>query len=92
MKAAGVPGTVNVDFLIDQFGKVLQPMASKSTSREFEAAAVEAVKQWDFSAAMKNGRPILMRMTVPIVFDPQKGEGVPGDKVKPVETAPPAWF
>jgi RNA polymerase sigma factor (sigma-70 family) len=92
LKAAGVSGTVHVDFIVDQAGKVRNSFVAKSTSREFEAAALEAVKQWDFNAAVKNGRPIITHMTVPIVFDPARGEGVPAEPEKPAETPPAKWF
>ncbi len=36
--------------------------------RAFEASALEAIKEFEFSPALKNGVPVLSTMTVPISF------------------------
>ncbi len=68
MRRAGVTGEVMVDFIVDPNGDVQNAYAVKSTQREFEAAAVQAVTKWKFKAGKKGGRNVPTHMQVPIVF------------------------
>jgi RNA polymerase sigma factor (sigma-70 family) len=92
MRAAGISGTVHVDFLVDASGKVKNAYAAKSTAREFENAAVEAVARWEFEAGTKNGRSVVTHMVVPIEFSPENAEGVPGEAAVPTSNPQPNWF
>lgn len=78
MRRAGVNGEVTVEFIVDQNGDVRDAIAVKSSRREFEAAAVQAVANWKFSAGRKGGRYVNTRMQVPIVFRATKTEGTAG--------------
>ena len=42
--------------------------AARSTQREFESAAVQAVSKWKFRPGKKSGRAVNTHMQVPIVF------------------------
>jgi protein TonB len=66
-----VEGVVSVFFVVDQTGKVVNPRVEKSTNREFEKPAVDAVKQWKFEAAVKAGKRVPCKMRVPIRFQPR---------------------
>jgi protein TonB len=66
-----VEGSVSVVFVVDQTGKVVNPRVEKSTHREFERPAVDAVKQWKFEAAVKAGKRVSCKMRVPIRFQPR---------------------
>lgn len=68
MRRAGVTGEVTVDFIVDTNGDVQNAYAIKSTQREFEQAAVQAVSKWKFKAGRKGGRYVNTHMQVPIVF------------------------
>jgi protein TonB len=68
MRRAGIAGEVLVDFLVDSEGDVQNAYAIKSTQREFEAAAVQAVSKWKFRPGRKNGQNVVTHMQVPIVF------------------------
>ncbi len=68
MRRAGIPGEVVVDFIVDAEGRVQNAFASKMSQREFEAAAVEAVKKWTFKPGRKDGKNVNTHMQVPIVF------------------------
>ena len=59
---------VVVDFLVDTNGDVQNAYAVKSSQREFEAAAVQAVSKWKFKPGKKGGRNVITHMQVPIVF------------------------
>ena len=68
LRRAGVGGEVVVEFLVDVNGDVQRAQAVRSSQREFEAAAVEAVTKWKFKPGRKGGNDVLTRMQVPIVF------------------------
>jgi protein TonB len=62
------PGTVYIIFIVDESGRVVNPMVQKSTAPVFEAPALKAVKQWKFEPGKKNGKAVRFRMRVPITF------------------------
>ena len=68
MRRAGIAGEVTVDFIVDAHGDVQNAYAIKSSQREFEAAAVQAVNKWKFKPGRKGGRDVNTHMQVPIVF------------------------
>ena len=68
MRRAGVTGEVVVDFIVDTEGNVKNAYAARSTQREFEAAAVQAVNKWKFNIGKVGGRPVNFHMQVPISF------------------------
>ena len=68
LRQAGISGQVVVDFIVGKDGNVQNAYAVKSTQKEFEAAAVDAVSQWKFSPGRKDGRDVNTHMQVPIVF------------------------
>ncbi len=68
-----VEGVVNVIFVVDERGKVMNPKVEKSTHREFERPALDAVRQWKFEPAVKGGKRVACKMRVPIRFQPRQG-------------------
>lgn len=68
MKRNGITGEVTVDFIVDSNGNVQNAYALKSSQREFEQAAVQAVSKWKFKAGRKGGAAVNTHMQVPIVF------------------------
>ena len=68
MRRAGINGEVVVDFIVDTNGVVQNAYAIRSSQREFEAAAVQAVSKWKFKPGRKGGRAVNTHMQVPIVF------------------------
>ncbi len=68
MKRAGITARVVVDFIVDETGRVHSAVASDSTDREFEAAAVTGVLKWRFQAGMKGGQKVSTHMRVPVEF------------------------
>jgi len=68
MRRAGITGDVLVGFIVDSNGDVREAYAIKSTQREFEASAIQAVSKWKFKPGRKGGRAVNTRMQVPIVF------------------------
>jgi RNA polymerase sigma factor (sigma-70 family) len=93
MRVAGITGTVVVSLVVDSEGAVRDAFPSKSTRREFEAAAVQALKQWSFDPGVKGGRFVNTRLEVPITFSLSKNGNTPAvdmGELKPVESA--GWF
>lgn len=68
MRRAGITGDVTVSFIVDSNGDVQQATPVKSSQREFEAAAVQAVSKWKFRPGKKGGKNVATRMVVPILF------------------------
>lgn len=66
------PGTVTIVFVVDQRGRVENPIVQASSNPVFEAPALAAVKQWKFEPGKRNGEPVRFRMRVPITFPKKK--------------------
>lgn len=62
------PGTVYIVFVVDQRGRVENPVVQSASDPAFEAPALAAVKQWKFEPGKRNGEPVRFRMRVPITF------------------------
>jgi protein TonB len=62
------PATVYIVFIVDQRGRVENPMVQSSTDSSFDAPALAAVRQWRFEPGKRNGEPVRFRMRVPITF------------------------
>lgn len=62
------PGTVYIVFVVDERGRVTNPVVQKSTDPVFDKAALNAVKQWKFEPGKRNGQAVSFRMRVPITF------------------------
>lgn len=61
-------GTVHVAFIIELDGKVSDAKVISSTDPVFDAPALDAVRQWRYKPARKEGEPIAIAVTVPVVF------------------------
>jgi TonB family protein len=93
MRTAGITGTVVVSLVVDSDGTVRDAFPAKSTRPEFEAAAVQAIKQWKFDPGVKGGRFVNTRLELPITFSLAKSAGSPAvdvGELKPVENT--GWF
>ncbi len=66
-KAAGVQGLVILEIVIDTKGTVRQTQILRSVPL-LDAAAVEAVVQWEYVPTLMNGEPIELLMTVTVNF------------------------
>ena len=68
MRRAGVTGEVVVDFIVTDTGDVRNSYAARSTAREFESAAIQAVSKWKFRPGKRRGRAVNTHMQVPVGF------------------------
>lgn len=68
MRRAGISGEVVVEFIIDTRGDVILAQVTRSSRREFEAAAILTVQKWKFKPGRKDGRVVNTRALTPVVF------------------------
>lgn len=64
----GTEGRVVVQFIIDEEGQVHDPEILRDIGSGCGHAAVEAVKEIEFTPAKQNGRPVRIRYSLPISF------------------------
>jgi TonB family protein len=66
-QAAKVQGTVIIEATIGTDGKVIDAKILRSVSK-LDQAALDAVKQWEYSPTLLNGKPVPVKMTVTVNF------------------------
>ena len=54
--------------LIDKKGNVSKIKIKKSLNNSLDKAAIEALKQWKFEPAKRNGKPVAVWVSVPFEF------------------------
>lgn len=69
MKRQGIHGDVVLQFLVDPNGDVRDVIVIRSTHREFESPAIQAVQKWKFRPGKKGGKNVTTRMQIPIAFN-----------------------
>ena len=62
---------VVLDFLIDEKGQPRMPVVVEGGEGLFAMAAVNALGQWRFNPAMKDGRPVAVRARQQFIFPPR---------------------
>jgi len=68
LKKAGMKAEVIVSWVLDLDGNVGEVKVYSSTDHRFDQASMDAVRQWKFRPGMKDGHPVKVAMTCPIVF------------------------
>ena len=69
MSRAGISGEVVVEFIINTSGDVIQTQVIRSSHREFEMPAMQAVQKWKFKAGRRGGRAVNVRVSQLIEFN-----------------------
>ena len=69
LKDKGISGIVAISCVIDETGKILSALVSKSTRFEFEKPALDAIQNWKFKPARKDGKPVKVRVVIPFHFN-----------------------
>lgn len=69
MRRAGISGEVTIGFIVTSSGDVVEAYIIKSSQREFEVPALQAVQKWKFRPGKKGGRAVNTKMQVPLVFN-----------------------
>jgi TonB family protein len=83
-----VEGTVWLQLLVGNDGRVLESKVQKSEAEVFNQAAITAGMQWLFKPASAEGKPIAVWITVPFRFKLMNGQKT-GEGVKAQEKLPP---
>ena len=63
----GIQGTVELNILIGETGKVTHAEITRSVAG-LDAAAITCVMAWIFEPARKGGRPVAIKASVPLMF------------------------
>lgn len=67
-RKTGHEGSVILRLVVDAAGMAHDITVSESLSPAFDAAALEAVKKWTFSPAVRNGKPVSANLAVQVQF------------------------
>lgn len=71
-KAAGIQGVVKLSVEVDPEGHAASVTVLKGLDPGLDSNAVEAVKQWQWSPTVKDGKPVSVMTDVDINFTLQK--------------------
>ena len=69
MRRAGINGSVVVEFIISTEGDVIQTQVIKSSHREFEMPALQAVQKWKFKPGRRRGQVVNVRASQLLEFN-----------------------
>lgn len=78
-RQAGVSGRVIVQFVVNERGEVTDPTVVKGIGSGLDEAALAAVRQAAFKPGMQGGKPVPVKMALPISFALDEGAGGPSD-------------
>ena len=67
-KKAGVEGRVIVQFVVDETGSVLDPQVVRGIGAGCDEEAIRAVRQAKFTPGKQRGKPVKVKMSLPITF------------------------
>jgi TonB family protein len=68
-RKANIQGVVIIEVVISKTGKVRSARVLRSTGNSgLDEAAIEAVKQWEFTPSLLNGAPVEVFLTVTVSF------------------------
>lgn len=67
-KKAGVEGRVIVQFIVDENGNVQDPQVVRGLGAGLDEEAVRAVKMAKFKPGQQRGKPVKVKMSLPITF------------------------
>lgn len=62
------PATVVILFIVNERGRVENPIVKSPPDPVFDPPALAAIKKWKFEPGKRNGEPVRFRMRVPITF------------------------
>lgn len=65
---AGIEGTVLIEFTVDEKGRVVNPIIMRSIGGGCDEEAVRVLKEARFKPGKQHGRPVRVKLTIPITF------------------------
>jgi protein TonB len=69
LKVQGMAATVKIKAIISKTGDLLNPKVVNTVEPALAQAALDAVKQWQYSPTLLNGQPIEVLTTIDVVFE-----------------------
>jgi|CZKI01.1.fsa_nt_gi protein TonB len=57
---------VQVEFVVETTGRTSDVTIKSASDRDLAAAVVDAVKQWQFTPAQRNGAPVATKVILPV--------------------------
>lgn len=72
LQSDGLSGKAEIEVVIDRNGRVLFPRIASASHEDCGWAAAVAVTRWKFQPPTKDGKPVDVRMTIPVNFDHTK--------------------
>lgn len=70
LAGSGQSGLVAISVVIDQNGEIESIEVTKASAPAFGNSALDCVRQWKFAPATVAGRPVKVRMSLPVRFQP----------------------
>jgi len=67
-KKAGVEGRVFLQFVVDEQGNVVNPVVTRGIGAGCDEEAIRAVQEAKFQPGMQRGKPVKVKMSLPITF------------------------
>jgi len=67
-KGFRISGTVLIALIVSSHGLPVDVHVARSVDKELDQSAIDAVKEWRFEPARKNGTPVAVKVTVEIRF------------------------
>jgi len=68
VRGVSAKGTVAIALIVTSQGAPKELRVVKKLDPEVDRAALEAVEQWRFAAAQKDGKPVAVRVTIELEF------------------------
>jgi TonB family protein len=72
LKAQGIAATVMIKAIISKEGNLLSPRVVNTVDPALAQAALDAVKQWQYSPTLLNGHPVEVITTIDVTFELDK--------------------
>jgi len=67
-RRVGIEGRVFIQFVVDENGRVIDPVVVRSPSDLLSEAALKAVRESTFTPGQQRGRPVKVRYSLPVNF------------------------
>jgi protein TonB len=67
-RKAGIEGRVFVQFVVNEKGEVVQAKVTRGVHKLLNEEALRAVKQLECEPGMQRGKPVKVRMSLPVAF------------------------
>ena len=68
MRRAGLTGLVNVQCLIDEFGKARELKVADTTDYRLISPTLSALDKWTFKPGLREGMPVTTRVAIPFIY------------------------